>query len=71
MPFRKGMQLQTLALAPVLLGFSWVGGLFLPQLLGDRWAPILDVFPFIAVSYLTNALFNMHSSVLGGVSKEL
>lgn len=60
----QGMQLQTLALAPVLLGFSWLGGLFLPALLGARWTPILIVFPFIAVSYLTNALFNMHSSVL-------
>jgi O-antigen/teichoic acid export membrane protein len=60
----QGMQLQTLALAPVLLGFSWLGGLFLPALLGARWAPILIVFPFIAVSYLTNAQFNMHSSVL-------
>jgi O-antigen/teichoic acid export membrane protein len=60
----QGMQLQMLALAPVLLGFSWLGGLFLPQLLGARWAPILDVFPFIAASYLTNALFNMHSSAL-------
>jgi O-antigen/teichoic acid export membrane protein len=60
----QGMELQTLALAPVLLGFSWLGGLFLPQLLGARWAPILVVFPFIAVSYLTNAQFNMHSSVL-------
>ncbi len=60
----QGMQLQTLALAPVLLGFSWLGGLFLPELLGARWAPILIVFPFIAVSYLTNALFNMHSSIL-------
>ena len=58
------MQLQTLALAPVLLGFSWLAGLFLPELLGDRWAPILAVFPFIAVGYLTNAVFNMHSSVL-------
>jgi O-antigen/teichoic acid export membrane protein len=60
----QGMELQTLALAPVLLGFSWLGGPFLPQLLGDRWAPILVVYPFIAVSYLTNAQFNMHSSVL-------
>ena len=60
----QGMQLQTLALAPVLLGFGWLGGVFLPDLLGARWTPILIVFPFIAVSYLTNAVFNMHSSVL-------
>ena len=59
-----GMQLQTLALAPVLLGFSWLGDLFLPHLLGARWTPVLDLFPFLAVSYLTNAQFNMHSSVL-------
>jgi PST family polysaccharide transporter len=59
-----GMELQTLALAPVLLGFAWLGGLFLTQLLGERWLPALQVFPFIAVSYLTNAQFAMHSSVL-------
>jgi O-antigen/teichoic acid export membrane protein len=60
----QGMELQTLALAPALLGFSWLVGPFLPQLLGARWAPTLVVFPFIAISYLTNAQFNMHSSVL-------
>jgi O-antigen/teichoic acid export membrane protein len=60
----QGVQLQTLALAPILLGFSWVGGLVLPQLFGARWAPVLDVYPFIALSYLTNAQFNLHSAVL-------
>jgi O-antigen/teichoic acid export membrane protein len=64
-----GMELQTLALAPMLLGFAWLGGLFLPQLFGERWSPALDVFPFIAVSYLTNAQFNMHSSVLAVFQK--
>ena len=60
----EGMQLQMLALAPSLLGFSWLVGVLFPQLFDSRWAPVLDVFPLIAVGYLTNAQFAMHSSVL-------
>ena len=60
----QGMQLQTLAIGPVLLGFSWVGGWILPLVFGDRWAPVMVIYPFIALSYLTNAQFNVHSSVL-------
>jgi PST family polysaccharide transporter len=59
-----GIQLQTLALGPVLLGFGWLGTLFLPRLLGAPWSPVVGLFPFIAASYLTNAQFSMHSSAL-------
>jgi O-antigen/teichoic acid export membrane protein len=60
----QGMQLQILALAPPLLGFCWLGDFVVPRALGPRWTPALEVFPFIAVSYLTNAPFAMHSSML-------
>jgi O-antigen/teichoic acid export membrane protein len=59
-----GMRLQTLALGPVLLGFSWFGGFVLSLVFGPRWEPVMLVYPYLALSYLTNAQFNMHSSVL-------
>jgi O-antigen/teichoic acid export membrane protein len=60
----EGMQLQMLAMAPGLLAFSWFGGSLLPHIFGARWLPVMVIYPFIALSYLTNAQFNVHSSVL-------
>jgi PST family polysaccharide transporter len=59
-----GMRLQTLALGPVLLGFSWFGGILLALVFGKRWDPVMQVYPYLALSYLTNAQFNIHSSIL-------
>lgn len=59
-----GMRLQTLALGPVLLGFSWFGGFLLAHVFGPRWAPVMLIYPYLALSYLTNAQFNIHASIL-------
>lgn len=61
---REGMELQALALGTLLLGFGWVGGLLVPWFFGARWAQVMDIYPYIAFGYFTNALFNLHSSVL-------
>ena len=58
------MRLQTLALGPVLIGFSWFGGWLMALAFGPRWEPVMLVYPFLALSYLTNAQFNIHSSIL-------
>ncbi|MBV9389142.1 MAG: oligosaccharide flippase family protein [Chroococcidiopsidaceae cyanobacterium CP_BM_ER_R8_30] len=60
----EGMGLQILALGPLLVGFSWVGPWLIPLLFGSRWRPVIEIYPFIAVSYLSNAMFNLHSSAL-------
>lgn len=60
----EGMSLQILALGPLLVAASWVSPWILPLLFGDRWLPVVQIYPFIALSYLSNAMFNMHSSVL-------
>ena len=59
-----GMQLQALATIPPLLGFAWFGGWIIPLVFGQQWDPIMGLFPFVALSYLVNAQFNMHSSAL-------
>lgn len=60
----QGMQLQILAVGPILLGFGWAGGVLVPLIFGPRWLPMMNIYPFIALGYLTNSQFNMHSSVL-------
>lgn len=60
----EAMGLQSLALGPILAGFATVAPWILPSLFGDRWAPVLLVYPFVALSYLLNAVFSMHTSVL-------
>jgi O-antigen/teichoic acid export membrane protein len=59
----EGMALQVLALGPILAVVSWVGPIAFP-LLGAKWIPTMQIFPFIAASLLINALFNLHSSAL-------
>ena len=60
----EGMGLQILALGPLLVGVSWVCPWIIPLLFGDHWLPVIQIYPFIALSYLSNAMFNLHSSVL-------
>lgn len=60
----EGMGLQILALGPLLAVVSWIGPWLLPLVFGSRWLPVVEVYPFIALSYLSNSMFNMHSSTL-------
>ncbi len=58
------MGLQVLAVAPLLVGFATVAPWLVPVVFGRAWEPIIVVYPFIALGYLTGAVFNMHVSVL-------
>ena len=60
----EGIQLQIIALGPLLLGFALIGHWLLPILFGESWLPVIELFPFVAVGCLVNALFNLNSSAL-------
>ncbi len=60
----EGMKLQAMAVGLPLALFALAGPILIPLGLGHKWTPALVVFPFIAVGYLTNAMFNLHCSVL-------
>jgi PST family polysaccharide transporter len=60
----EGSRLQILALAPFLAMLAWIGPWMMPLIFGDNWLPVMEVFPFIALSYLVNATFNLHASTL-------
>lgn len=60
----EGMRLQAVAVGFPLAIFALAAPLLIPLGLGHNWAPALTVFPFIALGYLANAMFNLHISVL-------
>ena len=60
----EGMRLQTFAVGVPMAAFALVAPVVLPLVFGSRWKPALSVFPFIALSYLSNATFHLHASVL-------
>lgn len=61
---REGMFLQTLALGPILIVFGWLAPVVLPLFFGGETARVLDLYPFVALSFLVNSAFNMHSAAL-------
>lgn len=60
----EGMGLQVLVCGPLLAGFALVAAWLVPRVFGERWEPMLDVFPFVALFYLAEAAFALHGSVL-------
>ncbi len=60
----EGMRLQALAVGVPLALFALVAQFTLRLVFGPRWDAALVVFPFVAIGYLCNAMFNLHSSVL-------
>jgi O-antigen/teichoic acid export membrane protein len=60
----EGIRLQTIAVGLPLAFFAVIAPFALSKIFGPRWNPALAVFPFIAFSYLVNAVFSLHSSVL-------
>jgi PST family polysaccharide transporter len=60
----EGMSLQTMALGPFLAIFGLAAPWIVPALFGPQWVPVLEIYPFIALGYLVNAMFNLHSSAL-------
>lgn len=60
----EGMVLQALAAGSVLCGFSLIADEAVPVVFGERWTPALEVFPYVAASYLVMATFALHNSLL-------
>ena len=59
-----GMSIQVIALGLPYLAFAFLGMLLVPMLFGPSWAPVAEIFPFIAVALMANAGFGLHSAAL-------
>ncbi|NMF64867.1 oligosaccharide flippase family protein [Brasilonema octagenarum] len=67
----EGMRLQALAVGLPMAAFAIVAPVILPVVFGKVWTPLLQVFPLIAIGYIANSIFNLHSSVLYLLGKNL
>jgi O-antigen/teichoic acid export membrane protein len=65
----EGMELQILAVGTILVAFGWTGSFFVPHLFGARWLGVMDLYPYVALSYLTQAAFNVHSATLSVLNR--
>jgi O-antigen/teichoic acid export membrane protein len=65
----EGMEMQTLVVGATLLGFGWFGGWVVPLVFGARWAPMMQYYPYVALGYLTVAMFNVHSALLSVIDR--
>lgn len=60
----EGMRFQAVSVGLPLASFALLAPFLIPLGLGHHWTPVVRVFPFIALSYLSNAMFNLQTSVL-------
>jgi O-antigen/teichoic acid export membrane protein len=65
----EGMRFQAVAVGFPLASFALLAPFLIPLGFGHHWTSADKVFPFIALSYLSNAMFNLHSSVLYMLAK--
>lgn len=67
---QRGLTLQILALGPLLCAFGLAGPFVIPRVLGSRWMPAMEIYPFIAAGVLVNALYNLQASALFVVGRQ-
>jgi O-antigen/teichoic acid export membrane protein len=60
----EGMRFQAVFVGLPLASFALLAPFLIPIGLGHTWASAASVFPLIALGYLSNAMFNLHASVL-------
>ena len=60
----RALELQVLTLGPLLCAFAMLAPFILPRMLGTRWQPSLEVYPFVAAGVLVNSVFNLQASAL-------
>jgi O-antigen/teichoic acid export membrane protein len=61
---QRGLELQVLALGPLLCAFAAIAPIAVTRLFGVRWALSLQVFPWIAAAIVINSVFNLQASAL-------
>lgn len=66
----QALKMQVLVLGPLLCAFALLGPIAVPRLMGLRWLPSLQVYPFVAAGVLVNSVFNLQASALFVVGEQ-
>ncbi len=67
----EGMHLLALSVGLPMAGFSLLGPIVLRIVFGEKWDPVLEIYPFIAISYIAYSVLNLHTSVLYLLGKNM
>jgi O-antigen/teichoic acid export membrane protein len=67
----EGMRFQAVAVGFPLASFTLLVPFLIPLGFGQHWTPAVKVFPLIALGYFSNVVFNLHSSVLYMLEKNI
>jgi O-antigen/teichoic acid export membrane protein len=60
----EGTSLQMMAVGPLLAGLGLVAPWVVSPIFGPRWLPVVEIYPFIALGYLSGAVFSLQTSAL-------
>ncbi|MGO9124947.1 MAG: oligosaccharide flippase family protein [Terriglobales bacterium] len=66
----QALYLQVVTLGPLLCGFALLGPFVVRHVIGARWMPSLQVYPFAAAGVLVNSVYNLQASALFVVGKQ-
>jgi len=67
----EGMRFQAVSVGLPLASFALLAPFLIPLGFGHNWTSAAKVFPFIALGYLSNAMFNLHCSALYMLGKNM
>ncbi len=60
----EAMYAQAIVLGVIFAAFAVVAPVLVPLALGPAWAPVARIFPYVALGYLANAIFSLHTAAL-------
>lgn len=64
------MFLQVITLGPLLCAFALLGPYLVRHVIGLRWLPSMQIYPFVAAGVLVNSVYNLQASALFVVGKQ-
>ncbi len=67
----RGMAYQALMVGAICSAFACLDGWIIPLLFGDDWLRSTHIFPFVALSAMVRAMFDLHAGALHAVNRNL
>ena len=61
---QKALRGQVIILGPLLDAFAIASPFVIHRVLGERWHPVLRIYPLIALAVLVNSIYNLQSAAL-------
>ncbi|MEL6881740.1 MAG: oligosaccharide flippase family protein [Cyanobacteria bacterium J06607_10] len=67
----RGMAYQALLIGSICSAFACLDSWIVPQLFGEEWLQSTQIFPFIALSAMIRAMFDLHAGALYAVDRNI